>query len=94
MRGSLTAFALVLAAVGIFVRQRGRAIGGSEVFLLWLGCALSFAFAFAFLAYHHEAISAALRLSPYLWDAVLYVIAFAIPSGLALAYAWRRRARS
>ena len=91
--GSLVAFALVLAAALLVCTRSGK-MHGLEAFLLWLGCALSFAWAFGFVANHYKVISAALGLSPYLWDAILYGMALAVAFGVALAVWWRHRRRT
>ena len=88
VQGSLASLALVALVAALFVWRRRRSIGGLEVFLLWLGCALSFAWTFGIVAATTPTLIIALQLSPYLFDAILWGLAIALAAGLALAFWW------
>ncbi len=91
VQGAMFGLALVALSAAVFVRYRTPMVRGLEAFLLWLGGTLSFALAFGFVAVNSPTLTMALRLSPYLFDAVLWGLVPPTLARLALAIAWRRR---
>jgi hypothetical protein len=91
IQGAIAGAGLVALMAAAFVWRRGRRITGVEAFLLWLGATLSFAWLFGFIAVNSPTLTLALRLSPYLFDAVLWGLVPPLIVGLGLLIAWRRR---
>jgi hypothetical protein len=91
MRGASLAFALVVAAAALFVWTRSGKMHGLEAFLLWLGCALSFALTFGTVSDVYQLFFAPpLGAGPYFWGGVVWGFALAATIGVALAAWWRR----